>query len=73
MFSCLRKSSDHGNNFDSIINLSNNEGWSDGVNIAASCCYAYIVWEDRTLSNSDVFFRVLKSMSALDDNDTKQR
>jgi hypothetical protein len=53
----FRRSTDRGDDFDKTKNLSNNAGDSRVPQIAASGRNVYVVWEDNTPGNSDIFFR----------------
>jgi len=57
----LRTSTDNGATFDGPINLSNNSGWSASPQIVApkSTDFAYVVWEDSSPGNIDIFFRTI--------------
>jgi hypothetical protein len=52
----LRASNDNGSTFNEIINLSNNSGASDSPHIAVSDNTVYVVWQDNTPGNDEVFF-----------------
>jgi hypothetical protein len=53
----LKQSTDRGNTFtDAIENLSNNEGISECPSIAVSNNNVYVVWEDNTTGNHEIFF-----------------
>jgi hypothetical protein len=53
----LKQSTDSGNTFtDAIENLSNNKGISECPSIAVSNNNVYIVWEDDTTGNHEIFF-----------------
>jgi hypothetical protein len=52
----FRVSYDKGANFEDEINLSNNAGGSAFPQVAISGSNVYVVWEDTTLGNADVFF-----------------
>jgi hypothetical protein len=53
----FRRSTDKGDNFDSQKNLSNNLGTSTVPQIAASKNNVYVVWQDDTPGNAEIFFR----------------
>jgi glutaredoxin len=53
----FRKSSDYGNNFNSTINLSRNNGSSVYPQLAANGNNVYVVWTDDTSGNTDINFR----------------
>jgi hypothetical protein len=53
----FRRSTDGGKNFDSPENLSNNPGHSEMPQIAASGNNVYVVWQDSTPGNAEIFFR----------------
>jgi hypothetical protein len=57
----LRKSTDNGSSFDGPLNLSNNSGWSASPQIAVQkfTDIAYVVWEDSSPGNIDIFFRTI--------------
>ena len=53
----LKQSTDRGNTFtDEIENLSNNRGISECPSIAVSNNNVYVVWEDDTAGNHEIFF-----------------
>jgi hypothetical protein len=53
----LKQSKDRGNTFtDAIENLSNNKGISECPSIAVSNNNVYVVWEDDTTGNHEIFF-----------------
>jgi len=49
-------SSDNGQTFSTPINLSNNTGISLAPQISASENNVYVIWDDVTLGNADIFF-----------------
>ena len=49
-------SSDNGNSFEPIVNLSNNNGTSQLPQIAAQGNNVYVVWQDNTPGNYDIFY-----------------
>jgi hypothetical protein len=53
----FRASTDGGNHFDSIKNLSNNNGSSQNPILAGIANDVYVIWSDNTPSNLDVFFK----------------
>ena len=53
----FRASNDGGQNFGMTQNLSNNSGFSINPSIATFGQNVYVVWEDNTLGNSEIFFR----------------
>jgi hypothetical protein len=53
----FRRSTDNGANFDPVINLSNNAGVAQRVQVAVSGTNVYVLWEDTTPGNEDIFFR----------------
>ena len=50
-------SSDNGSSFAPIRNLSNNNGTSQLPQIAAQGNNVYVVWQDNTTGNYDIFFK----------------
>jgi hypothetical protein len=52
------RSTDNGANFGSIKNLSNNDGTSNNPQMDLHGSNVYIVWQDNTPGNFDIFFRV---------------
>jgi hypothetical protein len=52
----LTKSTDGGNTFGNVVNLSNNEEYSSCPHIATNGDNAYVVWEDGDLDNREIFF-----------------
>ncbi|HEX6282702.1 MAG TPA: hypothetical protein VFZ67_10790 [Nitrososphaera sp.] len=52
----LRASDNFGIEFDSINNLSNNDGSSSNPELAASESSVYVTWTDNTAGNVEVFF-----------------
>jgi hypothetical protein len=57
-------SSDSGATWSSVQNLSDNSGNSAYPKIAVSGSNVYVVWEDNTLGNYDVFFRTSSDSGA---------
>jgi hypothetical protein len=55
-----KHSNDNGTSFTGIRNLSNNPGNSTGAKIASYQDNVYVVWEDATTGNGDIYFK--KSM-----------
>lgn len=53
----LRTSTDNGSSFGSTTNLSNNNGGSYGPEITVSGNNVYVVWQDNTPGNADLFLR----------------
>jgi hypothetical protein len=53
----FKRSTDGGNNFEKTINLSNNNGESRVPQIAKSGSNVYVVWEDRSQGDREIFFR----------------
>jgi hypothetical protein len=53
----IKRSINSGSTFGSTFNLSNNVGNSFNPQIAVSGSTVYIVWEDGTPGNTDIFFR----------------
>jgi len=53
----FKRSTDGGNNFEKTINLSNNNGESTVPQIAKSGSNVYVVWEDRSQGDREMFFR----------------
>jgi len=53
----FKRSTDRGDDFDRTKNLSNNAGDSSNPQIAASGNNVYVVWQDNTPGNADVFFK----------------
>jgi hypothetical protein len=53
----FRRSTDKGDSFDSPENLSNNQEISTVPQIAASKNNVYVVWQDDTPGNAEIFFR----------------
>jgi hypothetical protein len=53
----FKRSTDRGHDFDGTKNLSNNGGESLHSQIAVSGNNVYVVWEDNTPGNFDIFFR----------------
>ncbi len=53
----LRRSTDNGATWKAIVNLSNNAGVSRIPQVTASGSNVYVVWEDQTPDNADVFMR----------------
>lgn len=51
----LKTSSDGGNTFGEVINLSNNTGFSEHPQIAVNGSNVYIVWADNTNLNRDIY------------------
>jgi len=51
-------SHDNGQTFSSPINLSNNSGFSIGPRISSEGTNVYVVWEDQTPGNADIFFAI---------------
>jgi hypothetical protein len=51
------RSTDNGETFDNIINLSNAMGRSDDSNIAASGDNVYVTWWDNKTGTREVYFR----------------
>jgi hypothetical protein len=52
-----KRSADNGTSFSSTQNISNNPGNSTAVKIAAYQDNVYVVWEDATTGNGDIFFK----------------
>jgi hypothetical protein len=52
----FKASNNNGSTFNEIINLSNNAGASDSPHIAVSDKNVYVVWQDNTPGNDEVFF-----------------
>lgn len=52
----LLTSSANGNTFTDPVNLSNNEGVSECPSIAVSGNNIFVIWEDRTVGNNEIFF-----------------
>ena len=50
-------SSDNGNSFTPVRNLSNNNGTSELPQIAVDGNHVYVVWQDNTPGNYDILFR----------------
>ena len=53
----FRASGNEGSSFGSTKNLSNNDGDSEDPQIISSGGNVYVVWEDDTLGNFDIFFK----------------
>jgi hypothetical protein len=53
----FRKSTDSGNSFGTLVNLSNNTSFSDTFHIAVSGSNVYVVWSDNATGNGDIYFR----------------
>ena len=53
----FRASTDGGQTFGDIQNLSNNDGFSINPRIATFGQNVYVIWQDNTLGNSEIFFR----------------
>jgi hypothetical protein len=53
----FKRSTDRGDDFDRTKNLSNNDGSSTDPSIAASENNVYVVWNDLTPGNLDIFFK----------------
>ncbi len=53
----FRASTNDGTSFGATINLSNNAGFSANPQIAAAGGSVYVVWQDDTLGNNEIFFR----------------
>ena len=62
------KSNDNGNTFDKIVNLSNSTGPSLYPQLIAFDNNVYLLWEDATSGNSDIFF-----VRSADNGDTFDR
>ena len=56
----FKKSTDGGANFGATINLSNNGGFSANPVVATSGNNVYVVWEDDTPGNSEIFLQNLQ-------------
>ena len=52
----LKTSTDGGQTFGDVINLSNNSGFSEHPQIAVNDMNIYIVWADNTSLNRDIYF-----------------
>jgi hypothetical protein len=52
-----KRSTDGGGTFEDIINLSNNPGDSRGASVAVENNRVYVVWEDDSQGNNDVFYK----------------
>ena len=48
---------DNGDNFDPVFNLSDNSGNSTVPEISVAGRDVYIVWQDTSQGNNDIFFR----------------
>jgi hypothetical protein len=53
----FRKSIDKGTTFDTIENLSNDNGKSYGAHIVLSGNNVYVVWNDNSTGNGDIYFK----------------
>jgi len=53
-------SSDSGSSFGPAIDISNNPGLSEHPKVVASENNGYVIWEDSSLGNREIFFSVLK-------------
>jgi hypothetical protein len=53
----FKRSTDCGNNFEKTINFRNNNGESIETQIAKSGSNMYVVWEDRSQGDREIFFR----------------
>ena len=53
----FRASGNEGDSFGSIKNLSNNDGDSSAPQIISSGGKVYVVWQDDTPGNFDIFFK----------------
>jgi hypothetical protein len=53
----LRRSTDDGATFGASVNLSNNAGNSIDPQLSVLGSNVYVVWQDRTPGNDDIFFR----------------
>ena len=51
------RSADNGTSFGSTQNLSNNPGNSTAAQIAVYQDNVYVVWEDATTGNGDIYFK----------------
>lgn len=52
----FRASNDGGNNFGGIVNVSNTPGFSGNPKLSAALSNVYIVWEDESPGNNDIYF-----------------
>jgi hypothetical protein len=52
----LKTSTDGGQTFGEVVNLSNNSGFSEHPQIAVNGTNVYIVWADNTSLNRDIYF-----------------
>jgi hypothetical protein len=52
-----KRSADNGTSFSSTQNLSNNSGNSTSAQIASYQDNVYVVWEDATTGNGDIYFK----------------
>ncbi|MBA2267130.1 MAG: exo-alpha-sialidase [Nitrosopumilus sp.] len=52
----LKTSTDGGQTFGDVINLSNNSGFSEHPQIAVNGSNVYIIWADNTSLNRDIYF-----------------
>jgi len=53
----FRASGNEGSSFGSTKNLSNNDGKSDGHQVISSGNKVYVIWQDYTPGNFDIFFK----------------
>ena len=50
------KSTDGGNSFGKILNISSNLGFSDSPSISAYNSNVYVVWDDNSSGNYEIYF-----------------
>ena len=53
----MRKSTDNGKSFGSVINLSNNHAGSGNPEINVNASSVYVVWDGTTPGNNEIFYR----------------
>ena len=53
---------DNGKNFESVRNLSKNNGTSELPQVTAEGNNVYVVWQDNSNGNYDVYFAIARTM-----------